>query len=103
MKCPEWNGRTWGTHRRHSAQDTGTRPGFRRCLGGGSRPCDEPEPCAADWRVVCTAEGTKAKKEKKKKDKELAPADLLSMRGNILQRSRNEVFPCPISHVWRWW
>lgn len=29
------------THRRHSAQDTGTRPGLRRCRGGGSLP--EPE------------------------------------------------------------
>ncbi len=29
------------THRRHSAHDTGTRPGLRRCRGGGSLP--EPE------------------------------------------------------------
>lgn len=29
------------THRLHSAQDTGTRPGLRRCRGGGSLP--EPE------------------------------------------------------------
>jgi hypothetical protein len=35
------------THRRHSAQDTGTRPGLRRCLGGGSLPEGEPEPCTA--------------------------------------------------------
>lgn len=46
------------TYRRHSAQDTGTRPGLRRCLGGGSLPEGELEPCTAlSGRVERTAEG----------------------------------------------
>jgi len=50
------------THRRHSAQDTGTRPGLRRCLGGGSLPEGELEPCTAlSGRIERTAEGRKGK------------------------------------------
>jgi hypothetical protein len=42
-------------HRRHSAQDTGTRPGLRRCRSGGSLP--EPE---GELPVeLCTAFGSR--------------------------------------------
>ena len=48
----------WGTHRRHSAHDTGTRPGLRRCLGGGGSllPEGEPDPCTSMGRTVYTAD-----------------------------------------------
>ena len=48
----------WATHRRHSAHDTGTRPGLRRCLGGGGSalPEGEPDPCTSVGRTVYTAD-----------------------------------------------
>jgi hypothetical protein len=46
----------YDTYRRHSAQDTGIRPGFRRCLGGGSLPEGEPEArrTSNEGALVCT-------------------------------------------------
>jgi hypothetical protein len=54
----------WATHRRHSAHDTGTRPGLRRCLGGGGSalPEGEPDPCTSVGRTVYTADSAQQRK-----------------------------------------
>lgn len=55
----------WTTHRRHSAHDTGTRPGLRRCLGGGgpALPEGEPDPCTSVGRTVYTADCAQQRKK----------------------------------------
>jgi hypothetical protein len=81
-----WN-EMWGTHRRHSAQDTGTRPGFLRCRCGGSLPGDELEPWVSNGRIVCTTAGSKSRE----RSTELAPGCLLSANERHTSASQKRV------------